>query len=218
MVALSKKETRDLYRKRAKRYDLLVQIYPMFGFNVKQYRKDTVSALALRPGDFVVELGCGTGLNFAYVQRVIGPRGKIIGVDLADAMLDIARDRVAGERWSNVELVQADLGEWQVPRGVSGVYSTFALTLVPEYDMIIERASHALKPAGRLAVLDMKEPAGWPAWLVRVAAWFNKPFGVSLDLADRHPWEAIRQYLTEVEYKEYYFGALYLCAGKKTDL
>jgi hypothetical protein len=54
--------------------------------------------------------------------------------------------------------------------------------------------------------------------LVRFAAWLNKPFAVSIDLADRHPWESIRRYLIETEYKEYYFGALYLCAGKKAGL
>lgn len=217
-MALSNNETRELYRKRAKRYDQSVQIYRLFGFNLNQYRQDTVSALALKPGDTVVELGCGTGLNFGYLQRVIGPQGKIIGVDLTDAMLDVARDRVDRAGWTNVELVQADLAEWQFPVGVSGVVSTLALTLVPEYDTIIERARDALKPEGRLAVFDMKEPAGWPAWLVRLAAWLNRPFGVSLDLADRHPWESIRRHLTEIDYKEYYFGAVYLCVGKKAGL
>jgi demethylmenaquinone methyltransferase/2-methoxy-6-polyprenyl-1,4-benzoquinol methylase len=149
---------------------------------------------------------------------MIGLEGKIIGVDLTDAMLDVARERVAREGWTNVELVQADLAEWRFPVGISGVYSTLALTLVPEYDMIIERASRALKPEGRLAVLDMKEPGAWPVWLVRFAAWLNKPFGVSLELASRHPWESIRRYLIETEYKEYYFGALYLCVGKKPGL
>lgn len=214
-MALSKKETRDLYRKRAGRYDLWIQIYPLFGFKMNQYRQDTISALALKPGDSVVELGCGTGLNFVYVQQAIGPTGQIIGVDLTDSMLDVARDRIAEERWTNVALVQADLSEWKFPIGISGVFSTLALTLVPEYDMVIERASCALKPEGRLAIFDMKEPKGWPAWLVRFAAWLNKPFGVSLDLADRHPWRSIRRYLTETQYQEYYFGALYLCAGKK---
>ncbi len=214
-MALNKNETRELYRKRARRYDLWVQVYPWFGFDVNQYRQDTISALALKPGDTVVELGCGTGLNLVYVEQAIGSTGKIIGVDLTDAMLDVARERIAKEGWTNVALVQADLAGWEFPAGIAGVYSTLALTLVPEYDRVIQRASHALKPDGRLAVLDMKEPQGWPTWLVRFAAWLNRPFGVSLDLADRHPWESIRRYLAETEYREYYFGALYLCAGKK---
>lgn len=217
-MALSKTMTRDLYRKRAKRYDQSVKIYPLLGFDMARYRQNTISALALSAGDVVVELGCGTGLNFGYVQQAIGPQGRLIGVDLTDAMLDVARDRVARERWTNVDLVQADLAEWQFPEGVSAVYSTLALTLAPEYDAIIERAARALRPGGTLAVLDMKEPAGWPAWLVRFAAWLNRPFGVSVELADRHPWESIRQYLTETQYEEYYFGALYLCAGKRVTL
>jgi ubiquinone/menaquinone biosynthesis C-methylase UbiE len=214
-MALDKNETRNLYRKRAGRYDLAVKIYPMFGFDVERYRKDTVTALSLNPGDTVVELGCGTGLNFKYLERAIGPEGKIIGVDLTGPMLEVARDRVTREGWTNVELVQADVAEWTIPQGIAGVFSTLALTLVPEYDGVIERASRALRPGGRLAVLDIKNPAGWPHWLVRFAAWLNKPFGVSLELADRHPWESIRKYLAEVEFHEYYFGALYLSVGEK---
>jgi demethylmenaquinone methyltransferase/2-methoxy-6-polyprenyl-1,4-benzoquinol methylase len=212
---LTKRETRDLYRKRAKRYDLAVQVYRLFGFKVERYRRDTISSLGLNPGNLVVELGCGTGLNFTHVISKIGPSGKLIGVDLTDSMLDVAAARNAREGWTNVELVQADVVEWDLPRDIDGVYSTLALTLVPEYEKVIEKVSGALKSGGRLAVLDMKEPESWPSWLVRFAAWLNKPFGVSLQIADRHPWEAVRRYLTEVEFREYYFGALYLSVGEK---
>jgi ubiquinone/menaquinone biosynthesis C-methylase UbiE len=215
MLMLSKDETRELYRRRAKRYDLLSQLYRLSGFNINRYRQDTISALGLCPGDQVVELGCGTGLNFEYVQRIIGPEGSIVAVDLTDAMLDVARCRVAREHWTNVEIVQADLAEWQFPVGVSAVYSTLAITLVPEYDEIIKRASRALRPGGSLAVLDMKEPERWPTWLVNLAVWLYRPFGVSLDLAHRHPWESIGRYLRQTSYKEYYFGAIYVCAGRK---
>ncbi|MCK4975427.1 MAG: methyltransferase domain-containing protein [Anaerolineales bacterium] len=217
-MALNKHETRNLYRKRARRYDLSVQIYRLFGFDLRRYQQDTIASLALGPGDLVVELGCGTGLNFEYIQRRIGPKGKIIGVDLTDSMLDVARTRVAKEGWANVELVQADVAEWDMPRDVDGVFSTLALTLVPEYDDVIEKASRALRTGGRLAVFDMKEPARWPYWLVRFAAWLNKPYGVSLELTERHPWESIRRYLTEIEFREYYFGALYLCVGEKSSI
>lgn len=211
------KAMRDLYRRRARRYDLAVVLLRLLGLDLQRYRQQTVAALELCPGDHVVELGCGTGLNFSYVQQRIGTQGKIIGVDLTDAMLDVARVRIVRERWSNVELVQADVVEWLVPDGVSAVYSTLALTLLPEYDAVIERVSHALKPGGRLAVLDMKQPQGWPTWLVRFVAWLNKPFGVSLDLATRHPWDSVQRYLTETEFKEYYFGALYLCVGQRDE-
>ena len=53
-----------------------------------------MNALDLHPGDAVLELRCGTGLNFALLEQKISPEGKIIGVDATDAMLEQARRRV----------------------------------------------------------------------------------------------------------------------------
>lgn len=214
-LALSKDQTRDLYRRRAAGYDTVVLIYRLFGIDLEHYRSETIDHLALKPGDTVVELGCGTGLNFERVERRIGPQGRLIGVDLTDRMLDVARARVAQFGWANVELIQADIVCWTPPDGLDGIYSTLALTLVPEYENVIGRCGRALKAGGRLAVFDMKEPHNWPHWLVKFAAWLNKPFGVSLELSDRHPWEAIRRNLQQVAFVEYYFGVLYLCVGQK---
>ena len=214
-MTLDKQETRNLYRKRARRYDVAVQSLRLLGLRINRYRQDTIASLHLRPGNVAVELGCGTGLNFQYVRRFIGPSGKLIGVDLTDSMLHVASARVEREGWANIELVEADIAQWEVPQDVHGVYSTLALTLVPEYDDVIERAGRRLASGGRLAVFDMKEPHGWPHWLVRFAAWLNRPFGVGLELADRHPWESIRRHLVEVQFREYYGGALYLSVGER---
>jgi len=81
-------------------------------------------------GDTVVDIGCGTGLNFALLQDVIGPEGQIIGVDLSDAMLDQARQRVTEYSWKNVTLIQADAAQFEFPTtNVGGIISTLALTL-----------------------------------------------------------------------------------------
>lgn len=85
---------------------------------------------------------------------------------------------------------------------------------MPEYDDVIRRGSAALLPGGRFAVFDIKEPDRWPQWLIRFTAWLNKPYGVSLELAARHPWESIRQVLNEVHYREYYAGVLYISVGE----
>lgn len=214
-MTLNKQEMDALYRKRAARYDLAIWIYQLFGFRMDWYRQLSVDALQLRPGDAVIELGCGTGLNFPLLRRAVGAEGRIIGVDLTDAMLDKARSRVRRADWHNVDLVQADVSAYAFPAGVAGVLSTFAITLVPEYDEVICAASRALKRGGRLAVFDLKKPSNWPDWLIRVAAWLNKPFGVSLELAERHPWESIGRYLTSVQYQEHYAGALYLAVGER---
>jgi demethylmenaquinone methyltransferase/2-methoxy-6-polyprenyl-1,4-benzoquinol methylase len=62
-MTLRKQETRDLYRKRARHYDHAIWIYRLLGLREGKYRRETVKALSLKPGDTVVDLACGTGLN-----------------------------------------------------------------------------------------------------------------------------------------------------------
>jgi demethylmenaquinone methyltransferase/2-methoxy-6-polyprenyl-1,4-benzoquinol methylase len=57
-------EVKDTYRKRAKNYDFAANLYYLMGFRINAYRKQAVKALQLQQGDTVVEIGCGTGLNF----------------------------------------------------------------------------------------------------------------------------------------------------------
>ena len=80
----------------------------------------------------MVELGCGTGLNFELLQEKIGPTGRLIGVDLTDAMLEVTHRRVVDKGWRNVELVQNDALDYDYPAAVNGIISTFALSLIPE--------------------------------------------------------------------------------------
>jgi|APTNR8051073442_1049403.scaffolds.fasta_scaffold02700_8 demethylmenaquinone methyltransferase/2-methoxy-6-polyprenyl-1,4-benzoquinol methylase len=218
---LSKTEVIDIYRKRAKRYDFTANLYYLIGFREWAYRRRAVDALGLRPGDRVVEIGCGTGLNFALLQEAVGPTGRIIGVDLTDAMLQQAHQRVIDNGWSNVDLALSDAATFPFPQGIDGILSTFALTLAPEYDRVIQRGSQALARGGRWVILDFKMTSGWLASLAPLLASATAPFGVRLEMADRHPWESIERYLPNSRMTEYYGGFVYLAVGegdKKQDL
>jgi len=214
-MALAKHSIAELYQKRAKHYDYSANFYYLFGIREFAYRKIAVEALKLEPGDTVVEIGCGTGLNFRLLRDRVGSEGKIIGVDLTAEMLSAAGRRIERNKWTNIELVQCDAGAYVFPEHVEGVISTFAITLVAEYDEIIKRGAAVLTPGKRLAVLDFKLPDNWPMWLVKFFVILSRPFGVTLDLADRHPWEAIERYLDLKEFKNFYFGSIYLAAGEK---
>lgn len=115
----------SLYRKRAKRYDRSSLLFYLAGFRHWSYRKRGIESLALKEGDTVVDLGCGTGLNFSLLQKKVGLRGRIIGVDLTDAMLDEANARVTAHNWSNVELVRSNAASYVFPSCVDGILSTF---------------------------------------------------------------------------------------------
>jgi len=124
---MSENKVAAAYRKYAENYDLAVKFYRLLGLKIGKYRKMTVNALELSKGDTVVELGCGTGLNFPLVLDIIGPEGKLIGVDITDKMLDQARKRAVENGWNNVELVQSDFAEYPFPNSLDGIYETGAL-------------------------------------------------------------------------------------------
>lgn len=214
-MPLNKREIVDLYRRRAKHYDFTAQLYYLAGFREWAYRKRAVDALALESGDMVVELCCGTGLNFALLRKAIGDNGKVIGVDMTDAMLSVAGERVRRNGWSNVELVKSDAAAFGLPREVNGIISTFALTLVPEYENVVRAGSEALAPGGRFVILDLKLPNNWLSRLGPLLVMTMRPFGVTLDLANRRPWESLERYFTNVSFTELYGGIAYIATGER---
>jgi ubiquinone/menaquinone biosynthesis C-methylase UbiE len=200
----------DIYRKRAKGYDAS-------GISgLAEWRKEAVSTLSLNRGDVVVDIGCGTGLNFALLQEAVGPEGKIIGVDLTDAMLDQARQRTTEHRWNNVELVQSDATQYEFPRQVNGIISAFALTFIPDCSWVIQNGCKVLAPGGKWVVLDMAWPSGWPFWW-RHVLFFLPSYGITGDVIQRRPWQLVRhtmeQHLVEVTWKPFWMGFFYLASG-----
>lgn len=215
-MALNKKSIELLYQKRAKRYDVSANVYYFLGIREFAYRKMAAQALNLKQGDTVVEIGCGTGLNFNFLRQKVGPEGKIIGVDLTPDMLSMADKRIKRKGWSNITLVRSDAAAYPFPGRVNGIISTFALTLIPEYDKVIQRGAAKLLPGGRFVLVDFKKSDKWPMWLLKLFVILTRPFGVSLDLADRHLWESVARHMALIEFKELYFGGIYLCIGEAT--
>ena len=207
----------SLYRKRAKRYDRSSLLLYLAGFRHRAYRARAIQSLALHDGDTVVDLGCGTGLNFSLLQEKVGTRGRIIGVDLTDAMLDEARTRVTSRRWSNVELVRSDVAAYIFPSAVDGILSTFALTLVPEFDEVIRMGASALSPEKRFVILDFKRPSG--LFMDKAAPLLAKlltgPFGGTIEMASRRPWQSLEKHLVLVQFINLYLGGAYIAAGEK---
>jgi ubiquinone/menaquinone biosynthesis C-methylase UbiE len=214
-MALNNQEIVEVYRKRAKRYDFTAQLYYLIGFREWAYRKKAVRALALKRGDTVVEIGCGTGLNFSLLENEIGREGKIVGVDLTDAMLAGAQERVRRNGWPNVDLVQSDAATFTFPQTADGIISTFALTHVAEYEKVIRVGSKALRPGGRFVILDFKLPTNWISRLAPLLVLTVRPFGVTIDLQARHPWEALKKYFADVTVDQLYGGVAYIAVGNK---
>jgi ubiquinone/menaquinone biosynthesis C-methylase UbiE len=212
----------ETYRKKAKHYDVTSRLYPAPGYPQRAQRLRAVRALGLRPGASVVDMACGTGLNFDLIEEAIGPGGRLIGVDLTDAMLARAQDRIATNGWSNVSLVQADAADFDFPAGVDAILSTYALSQVPECAAVIAHGAAALSGGGRWVVLDLKVPDNTPGRLAQLGTAVVRPFASIDQWIMRRPWEAIRaamqNELADFSWTELFFGTAFLGAGSRAAL
>ena len=214
-MVLSKQKVQAKYQSGAKYYDFYVWLYRLIGFRVEAYRSRAIKLLDLQPGDCVVELGCGTGLNFPLILEQIGREGKLIGVDLTPGMLACANQRVEHAGWKNVELVHSDLVEYKFPEGVNKVLSTGVFGFVADYDRVIETLSDVLAPGGRLLIMDGKQPEHWPSWLLKLFICIGRPFGLSHDYINRRPWESVERHFQKTVFQEVYGGMFYISSGVK---
>jgi len=212
----------EIYRKKAKHYEIVSRLYPVPGYPLWAQRRRAVQALGLRPGATVVDLACGTGQNFGLIEREIGPDGRIIGVDLTDAMLAQAQRRMERNRWSNISLVQADAAEYTVPAEVDAILSTYAISHVPDCGAVIARGAEALAPGGRWVVLDLKAPDNAPRLLAQLGLALGRPFGSIDEWLARRPWEELRAAMQDMPgdllWSELCFGTAFLAAGSPSAL
>jgi demethylmenaquinone methyltransferase/2-methoxy-6-polyprenyl-1,4-benzoquinol methylase len=209
----------ETYRKKAKHYDLTSRFYPTPGYPQRVQRTRAVEALDLHPGDTVVDIACGTGLNFARIERLIGPEGRIVGVDLTDAMLARAERRTEANGWRNISLVHADAAGFDFPLDVDAILSTYALSQVPECAEVVAHGAAALAEGGRWVVLDLKVPDNTPGWLADLGSALVRRFASIDQWVGRRPWEEIRtamqEELADLSWTELFFGSAFLGAGSR---
>ncbi len=210
---ISRQKVQAMYQSGAKHYDFTTILFRLIGLRMKAYRSLAIKKLSLQRGNCVIELGCGTGLNFPFLMEQIGPEGRLIGVDLTPGMLDIARARAKRSDWKNVELIQSDIATYDFPERVNGVLATGLFGYIPEYDRVIKAASQSLVPGGHLSILDGKQPENLPSWLFRIVLKLGGPFGYTPEYFNVRPWESVERYLQKTSLEQRYGGMIYISSG-----
>ena len=199
-------------------YDLISGEYPVY----RAGRELGITALQLTEGAQVLDLGCGTGLNFPLLQRAVGPGGLIVGVDRSAGMLAQARRRATRQGWRNVLLIEADATALDVgdlrraveERGGRAAFdaaiATYSLSLMSPWHAAWDRMLQLTSPGGTLSVVDMQEPSGrWKATtpLAQLACRLG---GADITA---HPWRAVEQDCTDVRSFSTRGGHLQIRAG-----
>lgn len=198
-----------------RRYRWLAPVYDRLEGARQQERTRAIALLDPRPGETVLDLGCGTGLSFELVEDRIGPQGKLIGFDISAEMLEQARQKVEAHGWENVTLVQGDADELAVEEPLDAVLCFYIHDILTS-GSAMERVVGLLKAGGRIVA------AGWKLPYTRVGRLINAPYllaGSFFITKYRHlarPWAELERLLPSTHLVEVgHVGLVYLVKAVK---
>jgi demethylmenaquinone methyltransferase/2-methoxy-6-polyprenyl-1,4-benzoquinol methylase len=176
------------------------------------WRQRAVELLAPRPGDVVLDVGCGSGLCFDLLQERVGPGGTVVGIDASAEMLDVARRLVTGRRWSNVVLIEAAVEEATVLPTVDAVLFCAVHDVLQSPAALRTVFAHT-RPGARVAAVGGKWATNpWAVGLNAMVTAVHTPFVRDFAGFDR-PWERLREHVPDLHVQEIELGCGYLASG-----
>ncbi len=125
------------------------------------------------PGQTVLDLGCGPGMDSLLAARRVGPAGKVVGVDLCPEMIDKARRNAALLGLANVTFVQGQIEKLPLPdASVDVVISNGVFNLCPDKPAVLAEVARVIRPGGRLRMADiLLEEGVTPEEVARKGSW-----------------------------------------------
>lgn len=181
----------DAARRRARfAYDAAADRYddPALGFWARSGER-TIERIGLMEGQVVLDLACGSGASTLPAARWVGPRGRVIGIDLSEKMLEKGRAKAARDGLDQIEFRVGDMTATGFPDGAfDAVVCVFGLSLAPDMSAFLADLWRMVRPGGRLAITTW----GPRLWAPMYDVWRDAVRAERPDLvSDFHPWEAI---------------------------
>jgi phosphatidylethanolamine/phosphatidyl-N-methylethanolamine N-methyltransferase len=162
-------------------YSKLASVYDwIFGPTLHAGRLQAMQRMAISPGDRVLEVGVGTGINLALYPRDC----SVTGIDLSDSMLERAHERVAEKGMRNVRLVQMDATSLLFPDDAFDiVYAPYLISVVPDPVQVAREMRRVCRPGGRILILNhFRSSNALMSWAERLISPFTVHIGFKSDL------------------------------------
>ena len=197
-------EALSQYRRRAGVYDLEMALW-------EPIRREAVGLLGLRPGDTVLDVGCGTGLSFGPMVSALGDKGRIVGIEQSPEMLEKAQDRVAHYRWNQVALLCSPVAQAPIPVMADAALFHFTHDILQQPAAIAQVMRH-LKPGARVVASGIKWAGPWN-WPTNFFVWPAAMHSVSSFAGLEQPWRQLAWHLPRLDLQTWLNDGVYIASG-----
>ena len=178
----------------------------------QRYRRAVVEALPVRPGQVVLDVGCGTGLCCGLLREKVGPQGGVVGIEESPEMAAVAREQIAREGWRNVTVVQSSAEEAEI--AVTADAALFcAVHDILQSVAALRNVMNHLRPGAWVAAGGGKWAAPWMVAVNLSAMILHAPCVRSFEGFHR-PWSHLEQLLEDGHVRELGFGSGFILTGR----
>jgi demethylmenaquinone methyltransferase/2-methoxy-6-polyprenyl-1,4-benzoquinol methylase len=198
-VYRSKDEAEKAYSRMSRTYDLFAGTFEA------KYTDMALRHLDIKAGEYVLEIGFGTGHSLKQMSESVGETGKVYGIDISSGMLRVARKRLSGAKLlDRVELTCGDAVKMPYKESkFDAVFMSFTLELfdTPEIPIVLKEIGCVLKPMGRLGVVSISKGSR-SSGMVKLYEWIHRKFPKYADCRPIYVEQSIKDASFKIQHKE----------------